>query len=95
MSDCVDREAVKALLYENPLENEDVEIGEYQEIYNGAIEDVLALPSVEPERPVGHWKLHGLGYICPICRIETSEANVKAGLMNFCPNCGAKMENVE
>lgn len=40
---------------------------------------------------VGKWIQHGIGFRCSECNIGTSESNVKAGLMNFCPNCGADM----
>lgn len=46
---------------------------------------------IQPIRPRGHWKQRGIGCSCSVCGIGTSEHNVRAGLMNYCPNCGAYM----
>lgn len=61
----------------------------------GAIE---GLPSVTPIRPKGHWIEHE--HSNGILHIECSECSswfLRAHLLrnSFCPNCGAKMEEVE
>ena len=53
------------------------------------------LPRVTPKPGSGEWIQHGIGFRCSECAIQTSEHNVKRGLMKYCPNCGAKMEGDE
>ena len=44
-----------------------------------------------PDRKVGKWKLNKAGnWACPFCEFDPYHDNMKG--MNFCPNCGAKME---
>lgn len=62
---------------------------------NKALEAIKALPSVQPERKKARWIPHksifgGLGekvYTCNQC-----EYNIGFHTENFCPNCGARME---
>ena len=61
---------------------------------------VKTLPSAEPERKKGHWILYdkrfpwSKDYKCSECGnyINISDINAGRGSANFCPNCGAKME---
>ena len=84
MIDCVSREAVKKLLNEGWLR------GIYPSSGN-----IDALPTVEPERKPGKWIMAidpdvnawTGGHICSEC----GRACVQMS-MNFCANCGAKME---
>ena len=50
-----------------------------------AIRQVKALPSVQPERKTGRW----IDDNCSECGQYVFHGDVR----NFCPNCGAKMEN--
>lgn len=69
--------------------------------YNHAISDIRAilksLPSAQPERKTGHWiktARWGRVYYCDQCRnyLDFDGVNVGRGSTNFCPNCGAKMD---
>ena len=54
-------------------------------------DDIKALPSVQPEQKIGHWIPRNsflLRYKCSECERESEE-------YNYCPNCGAKMEEGE
>jgi hypothetical protein len=53
------------------------------------------LPSVTPKLKTGKWNV--LGYDDPSVRMyKCSECHMKITLkFNYCPNCGAKMENPE
>lgn len=61
------------------------------------VNSVKTLPSVTPTRPTGRWidiqyfKNDDTYYRpkCPFCSIEPKEYS------NYCPNCGAKMQEVE
>lgn len=48
------------------------------------------LPSAQPERKEGKWRLNREGnWACPFCEFDPYHDNMKG--MNFCPNCGAEM----
>lgn len=62
-------------------------------------------PTIEPERKCGKWERwtdrvehsRGVEYI-PRCRCSECETEYDphtASFMNFCPNCGARMESEE
>ena len=55
---------------------------------NDALENA---PTIDPERKRGHWLDDPDGYKCSECgayfEIDCGDAK-----MNFCPNCGLKME---
>ena len=86
--DCVSREAVLDIV-NNPL--------------NIRLADIIqALPSVTPKEKTGHWikrhytKLNGIRFsmdVCNQCFEEFSyDHETGIGTYNYCPNCGAKME---
>ena len=61
---------------------------------------ILNLPSAQPERKTGHWIKTGRWgrvYYCDQCRnyLDFDGVNVGRGSTNFCPNCGAKMDEKE
>lgn len=57
------------------------------------MEDAInKLPSVTP-RHKGHWIEHEKVYECSECQIIRAKG--MTGKYNYCPNCGAEMENVE
>ena len=51
------------------------------------IEMLNELPSVTPIRPKGYWKTRPLITFCSECGFELKIDNT-----NYCPNCGAKMD---
>ena len=57
------------------------------------MQDILDLPSVNPQEPkTGHWIKSSIGgaKICSICQAHMGLSSFK-----FCPNCGARMESEE
>lgn len=84
--DCVSRKRVKYLIHTLHIPKE------YEQPLWDGLND---LPLVTPKQRPGKWIQHGIGFRCSECAIQTSEQNVKAGLMKYCPNCGAKMEGEE
>lgn len=56
-----------------------------------AMEKIIRLPSAQPEPKTGKWVDDPSGYKCSECggylEIDCGDMN-----MNFCPNCGRKME---
>ena len=62
------------------------------------IDAVRALPSAQPERKTGHWVGHwiegGEPYHCSECGEFTRETVMGKPRWNYCPNCGAKMSEV-
>lgn len=61
------------------------------------ISRIKKMPSAQPERKTGKWIYDnergatGIYAICTSC----NEAIYQAGEFNYCPNCGAKMMEVE
>ncbi len=63
------------------------------------VKDVEKLPSVAATGKAGHWifvhplqENDGGSYMCSICNVGDWNLN---GKENYCPNCGAKMQEVE
>lgn len=91
MSDLISRQAaiehLKKRLYETALNN-DTEHPYYEEMADNRVSVWLEeVPSVEPKR--GKWLNGNYRQICSVCRYK--------GYLSwkFCPNCGAKMDEVE
>lgn len=91
MADLIDRQAALDTIMGQPPEPH------YPAWYAAQIE---GLPPVQPEPHEGHWIGGDGSYICSECNsspmdfIETMGSSFDAyveTLMNFCPNCGAKM----
>lgn len=60
-------------------------------LYNFALNRVLEAPTVEPERKDGQWiktYRNGFGNLIGYC----NQCGRSASVDNYCPNCGAKME---
>jgi len=91
MSNLIDREAALACFHDWVDRNGDIhtadEMPEYQRIE--------ALPSVEPERKKGHWievdddRIRGK---CSVCGWEAHLYEDDVVGMDYCPNCGARLE---
>lgn len=63
-------------------------------------ESIKELPSAQPERKKGKWvkeKCRGLMYKCSACGnyLDFNGVNAGRGNANFCPNCGAVMDERE
>lgn len=58
--------------------------------------EVRALPSVTPAEKMGRWVFvkgyEGILYECTVCRNKNTHTTVR---WNYCPHCGAKMQEVE
>lgn len=73
------------------------------------MQDILNLPSVTPQPKIGHWICHrdhcenlgvipsGLGVYewCSNCDCGIDIREWQKNLYNYCPNCGAKMEEMK
>ena len=84
--DCISRQAVLDLI------NADWK-------YEGLEIEINNLPTVTPIRPKGHWIpiYQGdeiIGYRCSECEFGNTFGKGTIG-MNYCPNCGADMREVE
>ena len=59
-------------------------------------EDIDAAPTIDPEslRPHGEWVKDQFSYryLCTNCKMTLPE---RLGVFNYCPGCGAKMEDVD
>lgn len=85
-SDCIDRETVLYLLKEKWNMFSDA-----NDAMQESIDSIRALPSVQPERAKGEWKVtHNGKPICSCCKY-ISDSNDGYTVSNFCPNCGADM----
>lgn len=82
--DCISRQAVLDLV------NADWK-------YEGLETDVASLPSVTPKAGRWEWVQYDANpeignFHCSECRYIPASFNMSAQKLNFCPNCGAKME---
>lgn len=97
--DCISREQAKDAMYALCDETETLEDNPWRENphIDAIIDEIDNLPSVTPKAKVGHWidiqyfKADDTYYRpkCPFCGIEPKEYS------NYCPECGARMEEVE
>lgn len=96
MNDQINRQdaivGLKALavpLYKDPACED---IWERDRTLVNSIDVLRGLPSAEPEPKTGMWIEHkdypGLAYLCSECGRFTTERS------HFCPDCGAKMEDL-
>lgn len=54
----------------------------------------MAIQALEQERKKGKWKMNKDGnWACPFCEFDPYHDNMKG--MNYCPNCGARMEETD
>lgn len=57
---------------------------------------IAALPSVTPARKIGRWVFvkgyEDILYECTVCRNKNTHTTVR---WNYCPHCGAKMQEVD
>lgn len=83
--DCVSRQAVFEIIRDFEYKNSHEEM-----LINSRIKQ---LPSVTPTEKVGQWKPYdGSWYECSECGAIREAVGY---FENFCPNCGAKMQEVE
>lgn len=94
MAEYIEREAVIKVLHENTTEMEsDIYYGSNKGVPKDEIEDIInEIPAADVvEVRHGEWGDDGIAYVCNICGknlvIEQGTAE-----MNYCPNCGAKMD---
>lgn len=102
MNDLIDRQTVTAKCFQamKIISGEfGQELSQNDESYNTglrkAIEIVRSLPPATPQPKVGQWIVKGESWYCtccdePICEIYDGKPYEK-----YCPNCGAKMEEVK
>ena len=68
-------------------------------LVSGLADDLMKAPAVDPEtlRPVAHWEesvcFEDAFWVCSNCKFP-SEAIAAPRLYHYCPNCGAKMEEL-
>ena len=89
-------------IFEDRLEKIRNRYGDYSGeagVCAGALHLIRVQPTIEPERKKGEWLTSDDMYetgICSYCRYDTQEP-VSYVITNFeyCPNCGARMEETE
>ena len=88
--DAVSREAVDTLIDElaRAISDERCYISRGRDT-STIMQDILDLPSVQPERAKGERVKLKVGYGCPFCSLATNQRGIE--LYRFCPNCGADM----
>ncbi len=83
--DCISREAVLDL------------VADYDLSMGQVVKGIHALPPVTPQQKIWHWIEHiynGIHYIeCPKCSSWFLRMYLTRN--SYCPNCGAKMQEVE
>lgn len=95
--DCISRQAVLGMQYRI----DDSATLSTRDVVN--VDDIEDSPSVTPQPKTGHWIGDG-NYICSCCKRDPLDFLEPCGLdggsymdtpMKYCPNCGAKMQEVE
>ena len=95
--DLIDRQAVRLVEMDEKQEHPTFNLDDaYEQGFEDCLTKVLVLPSVQPERKKGKWIVTDDGwdgeyFVCSVCGCpwKIIEGTPK---MNYCPNCGAKME---
>lgn len=92
--DCVSRQEVLSEVKSGMIRPID---GENWKRVSDNVRDILALPPVSPQPKMGRWnftKHYGRDYyVCLVCGMERMDDHSSG--WNYCPNCGAKMQEVE
>lgn len=99
--DLISRQAAEIAFVEKGQLSRRYKLGEVWELNYEEIRDVLNdLPSVQPEQKTGRWifekgdgKTCVDGYICSACGRSYHTKVPYFSEFDFCPCCGAKMEN--
>lgn len=98
MNDLISRQAAINAMYQ--LEAEDIEtygcfIPEGFHA-NQAVEALEALPSEEPERKKGQWSNYKDEHCCSVCKcVVISDCWDDEIRYDYCPYCGAEMEETK
>ena len=87
MSDLIDRQAVIDIVYRQRF-------GLQKLSFDIIMEKLSELPSAEPERKTGKWIIYDIALFDGGVDVKCSECGQCgcAPYWDFCPNCGAKME---
>lgn len=103
MTDLIDRQAAIDALLNGKIDEDESLVecpAECNAMIDGAIEDIKALPSAQPERKRGKWVKENIVltsnppqymWHCSVCGKLMHWFNDSV-LTSFCPNCGAEME---
>lgn len=94
MDDLISRQAAIETLLKGKIDEDESLVecpAECNAMIDCAIEDIKALPSVQPERKKGKWKEWNDHFSA---LVFCSECGYDGGLpfYHFCPNCGSEME---
>lgn len=96
MYDLISRQAAIAFVKSIPYIKEHQNMGELIK------EWIEQIPAIQPEQKTGRWIEHidkrdDTYYECSSCKEEFTliEGTPADNLYNYCPNCGAKMEEVK
>ena len=103
MSDLISRQ--EAMRIVNETDCRGLDIADVKKVKNEVLKRLVSIPSAEK---VGEWILMGneddyeMSYICSCCRQDLPEDYfyknyengrwVRNDIWNYCPNCGARME---
>ena len=103
MSDLISRQAAIDAIHEDILlkpHNDSWFRENHEFVTVGYVErTLLAVPSAQPERKRGKWIDEAYDFIisgrCSVCGWEAHLYEDDVVGMNYCPNCGAKMDGCE
>ena len=88
--DCISRQAVLDMQYRI----DDSATLSSRDVVN--VDDIEDLPSVTPQPKMGHWiRVDKDKLRCSECEVIHLIAQYPNGKVDWCPNCGAKMQEVE
>lgn len=99
MNDLISRQQAIEIILSEKVDEDDSLVecaAECNSFIDKAADDIRKMSSVQPEQKYGRWGRVDYGnglynYHCSLCRYIPID-NIRS---NFCPNCGAKMEETE
>lgn len=100
MDDLINRQAAIEAIFSEPLYESGMKKRDADAVVPAIYEKIKSLPSAQPRRKKGKWIYYPKAsgsvtstavHLYPVC----SECGCEHPIVNYCPNCGTRMEEGE